>query len=190
MVIGTAWDQAAFRFYEDGSEAGSTAIAAQNSNVTRDPNTDAYLLLRLRIQETLGSDGAATDDWRLQYSKNGGGYTDVNAVSSNNVRGFDSASLTDQGATTNRLTGGSGSFVAGLVSEDALADNLQITGNNFTEFLFPLQLAVSDLAHADTLDFRLLINGAVLDTYTVTPRITISIASGGGSSDLLLLGVG
>lgn len=87
---------------------------------------------------------------------------------------FASTNLTDSGATTNRLGSGTGSFVAGEVSEDGLVDDLQITASNYTELLYSLTLVSSALANNDTLDFRVLRNGAVLDTYTVTPRVTAS----------------
>lgn len=90
------------------------------------------------------------------------------------VIGFGSASLTDGGATTNRLGAGTGSFVAGEVSEDGLVDDLQITASNYTELLYSITLVSSALANNDTLDFRVVRNGAVLNTYTVTPRITAS----------------
>ncbi len=169
-----AFTQAAFRFYEDGTEAGSTAIATQDTNISRDiTGGSSNLQLRLRFQETNAVSGAATDDYQLQYSKNAGAYANVTGASTN-VLGFNSASLTDGGATTNRLGAGSGSFVAGVVSEDGLADNHQITASNYTEYLFSLTLVFADLANSDTLDFRLLRNGATVAAYSVTPRITIT----------------
>jgi len=65
--------QAAYRFYEDGTEAGATAIAAQNTNITRDVTSDSSLLLRMRIQNDAVSNGVSTDDWKLQYEKNDSG---------------------------------------------------------------------------------------------------------------------
>jgi hypothetical protein len=89
------------------------------------------------------------------------------------VENYNSASLTDGNATTNRLGSGTGSFVAGEISEDGLVDNLQITASNYTELLYSLTINSDAVADADTIDFRVLRNGAVLNTYTVTPRITI-----------------
>lgn len=169
-----AFDQAAFRFYEDGSEDGSSATAAQDTNISRDVAPgNSSLQLRVRIQEINTLSGAATDDYQLQYSKNAGAYTNVTGASAN-VLGFNSASLTDGGATTNRLTAGAGSFVAGVISEDGLADNHQITASNYTEYVYSLTLVSADLANGDTLDFRVLRNGAAIAAYSVTPRITAS----------------
>ena len=80
-------------------------------------------------------------------------------------------------ATTNRLTGGTGTFTAGKVSEDGLVDDLGWSGNNHTEVLYSLTLKAADLANGDTLRFRVLRNGATTGlTYTQTP--TINVTSG------------
>jgi hypothetical protein len=167
-----AFTQAAFGFYEDGTESGSTTIAAQNTNITRDVTPgNSNLQLRLRIQETNAASGAATDDYRLQYSKNGAAFTNVTAATAN-VRGFNS-SLTEGAATTERLTGGTGAFLAGAVSEDGEAADHRITYSKYTEYLYTLTLMSADLANGNTLDFRVLRNGAVM-TYSVTPRINVA----------------
>jgi hypothetical protein len=97
------------------------------------------------------------------------------------VVGFNSANLTDGGATTNLLGSGSGSFVAGKVSEDGLVDDHLLTASNYTEHLYSLTVESDAVGDGDTLDFRVLRNGAPIDTYTVTPRITIVKSSGGAS---------
>ncbi len=165
-----SFSQTAFAFYEDGTEAGSTIIGSQDTNLSRNTDSNSNILLRLRVQETAGGPGASTDDYQLRYSKNSGAYANVTAASSN-VLGFNSSNLTDAGATTNRLTGGSGSFVGGVISEDGLADNHQITTLNYTEYLFTLTLVAADLANNDTLDFQLQRNGSDI-TFSITPRVT------------------
>jgi len=95
---------------------------------------------------------------------------------------FNSSNLTDGNATTNRLTGGTNSFVAGKISEDGEVDNLQITASNYTELLYALTLKAAELADGDTIDFKVYRNGAVVNTYTVTPRITISITAPSGTA--------
>lgn len=191
-----ATNQKAFRFYEDGTESGSTAIDAQNTSITRDVSSDSVVLLRLLVEATgIAIDTEPDPDWRLQYRKNGGTWTNVTTTSSD-VKGYNSSNLTDGGATTNRLTGGTGSFLAGLISEDGLADGSDPQAGQFTEYLFALTVVSADTADADTLDFRLLRDGSTLDTYTVTPTITVSDGGGGGGANfpkktrLLLVGVG
>lgn len=164
-----------FRFYLDGSESGSTPIAAENTNISRLVTSNAIFHLRVLIQETgNGTSGATTDDWQLQYNKNSTGWNDV-TTSSNNVRGYDSASLTDAGTTTNRatngITDGSGSFVTGEIAENGLITDRQLTLSNFSEYLYSLQLIAADLAAGDVIQFRVLYNGATF-THNVTPQIT------------------
>ena len=166
-----------FRFYEDGTESGSTAIAAQNTNITRDAASNSNLLLRISVTESDGVSGAATDDWQLQYSLNGGSYTNI-TTSSSVVKGFDSTNLTDGGATTQRLSSNGVTWIAGKIAEDGLVDNHQLTSLNATEYLFTLTIISADVSHNNTIDFRLLLNGSTFTslggTYAVTPRITIS----------------
>lgn len=168
--------QRAFRLFEDGAETTSVAIAAENTNITRNLLADSTIQLRIGLQESgSGSvSGATSDDYQLQYSKNGGAFTNVTAASAN-VKGFNSSSLTDAATTTQRLSAGTGSFVAGELSEVGLVTDRQLTANNFTELLYSLTLVAADLVSTNTLDFRVLLNGAVM-TYSVTPRITISKA--------------
>jgi hypothetical protein len=89
------------------------------------------------------------------------------------------SSLTDGAATTNRATNGigdpgTGSFVAGEQEVgNGLIENRQLTAGNFTEHVWALTLVAADLANADTLEFRVLLNGAPI-TAGVTPQITVS----------------
>ncbi len=168
-----ALTQARWRIYaDDGSETTSTPLNGENANVTLAPGVTYHL--RIGLDETGAGSiaGATTDDYQLQYSKNGGGFTNVTGASSN-VIGVNSANLTDAGTTTQRLSAGGGSFVAGEIAEDGLLDDRQVTANNFTEFLYAIQIVGADVAEGDTLDFRVLLNGATTNmTYSVTPRLT------------------
>lgn len=167
--------QRAFGFYEDGAEDTSVAIAAESTNITRLVVADSNLQLRVGLQESgAGSvSGATTDDYQLQYDKNGAASWQNVTTTSSNVKAFGSASLTDAGTTTNRLSAGSGAFVAGEVSETGLVTDRQLTANNFTEMLYSLTVVAADTTTGDTLDFRVLLNGATF-TYSVTPRITVT----------------
>ena len=173
----------AWRFYEDGTESGSSPAAAQDTSLTaRNPSTDPKVHLRARVQEigagSLG--GATTDDYGLEYSKNAGAYAAVTAASSN-VQIDTASGLTADAATTNRatngITDGSGSFVAGEQEEtNGVIEDHQLTADNFTEHVWALTLIEADLADGDTLDFRITLNaGAPGMTNTVVPRITISL---------------
>ncbi len=116
----------------------------------------------------------------LDSASNRGSKFDIayHTVNSDAVVGNVTSNMVDTAPTTNRLGAGSGSFVAGGISEDGIVDNLQITASNYTELLYALTVPTAAVANNDTLDFRVLRNGAVLDAYTVTPRITVSKISG------------
>jgi len=100
---------------------------------------------------------------------------EVYSTSSTTAVAYNSPNLTDGAATTNRLGAGTGSFVAGKVSEDGLVDDLGWTANNYTEVLYSLALKQADLANGDTLRFRTLYNGATTNvTYTQTPTVNVT----------------
>lgn len=178
---------AEFRPATDGADAGTTmvagtgetwtmrgtqSIAAQSTAATVYAAwRDRRLLLRIRIQETGGKSGATTDDWQLQYSKDGGAFTSI-TTSTSNVKGFGSVALTDAGTTTQQLTAGTGSFVAGEISESGLVTDRQLTASNFTELLYTLQLVDADINGKASFTFRTLFNGATF-TYNVTPTLTV-----------------
>ena len=174
-IAAPAITQAAYRWYDEGTESGAVALANQDTAVIGDiTNGDATGTLRIRLQSTTATAIPATDDWQLQYEKNASGsWINVSAVTTN-VSTYDSPNLTNAAATSNRLTGGTGSFVAGKVSEDSLMDDLGWGGNNFTELVYALKVKAADLAASDTLRFRVLRNGATTGmTFTQTPTINI-----------------
>ena len=92
------------------------------------------------------------------------------------VVGYDNPNLTEGAATTNRLTGGTGTFSAGKVSEVGNVANVGWSGNNFTEILYSVRIVAAQLVNGDTLRFRVVMNGATTNmTYAVTPTINITV---------------
>ena len=88
---------------------------------------------------------------------------------------WDDPALTDGQATTNRLTGGTGTFVPGQVTEDGTIDNLGITADNFTELAFSVRIKASAFTQGDQLRFRVLRNGAPdVITYTQVPLANVT----------------
>jgi hypothetical protein len=172
--IPAAVTQSFYRIYADGTENTATALAELVTAPTVNLHGgDVPVGVRIMLQETAGGtvDGGGTI-WRLQYQRNGGGWSNL-AIDT--VLPYASANLTDGGATTQRLAGGTGSYVAGFVCEDAtIDDGMGITPNNYTEALYSVVLKAADLADGDTVEFRMLKNGATTDmTYSVTPTINI-----------------
>jgi hypothetical protein len=174
MTSTPSFSQTAYGWYEDGSETASAdAGVGVSTAIDRYLDGDQSLGLRIRLQITNAVSGASTDDFQLQYAKNGGAFANLTTATTD-VKAFASANLTDQGATTNRLGAGTGSFVAGLVSEDGLADNKQVTASNYSEFLYTVQLVAANLADGDVITFRVLRNGSTI-TYSVTPQVTVHV---------------
>lgn len=166
----------AYRWYEDGTETGAAAIAAQDTAITRLVTSNSPVVLRYGVQESgsASTSGASTDDYQLQYSKNGGAFTSVTGATTN-VQGFTSSSLTDAATTTSRLSAGTGAFVAGRISEtDGLLTDWLLTANNYSDLLYAIQIIAADTAEGDVFTFRVLRNGAVFNTYSVTPSLTVT----------------
>ena len=98
------------------------------------------------------------------------------ATTPTNVIAYDSANLSDATGTSNRLTGGTGTFTAGLVSETGVVTDLGWNGNNHTELLYSVKLIAADLIIGDTLRFRVLRNGTTTTmTYSVYPTVNIAV---------------
>ena len=167
--------QAAFRFYDiAGTEATGTDLAAQNASITGDVTGGDHLsMLRVRMQSTSLFDLPDTDDWRLQFQVNSGAFTNV-TTTSGVVQAYNAPIVGNNDPTTERLTGGTGTFQVGKVAEQGTANNIGFLGNNFTEFVYTLQLQSSLLAQGDTVRFQVLRNGVTTGvTYTQVPTISV-----------------
>jgi hypothetical protein len=174
---------AAFRFYEDGTESGASAAAAQDTNVTRENSSNNQVQLRVRIDETGAGDidGATTDDYQLQYRLNGGGSWFNITGATSRVQADSGSTLSDGSASTNRSTDGisdgAGTFVAGeQEAGDGEIEDHQLTGNDFTEHVFGLLLIAADNSDGDYMEYRLRYNGGVMPN-NVVPRTTIEKVS-------------
>src|SRR6185503_5166141 len=168
-----ALDNAHFRFYNDnGSESGATAYAAQDTTIFPDV-TSGNLKLRLRIgvqnvaDATLGGIGK-----RIQFSISGSSYAQLTTGTSG-VRAFNSTNLTDEGVTTQRLTGMTGTFQAGKVTEDGVT-TISVNSNNNTEFLVPVELVAADLRDGDVITFHSVVGGSISNTYTNVATIVVA----------------
>jgi hypothetical protein len=165
----------AYRWYADGTETGAAALAAENASHGLVVSGNTAIVLRYGVQESgAGSaSGLTTDDYQLQHNLNGAGFVDTTAGSTV-VQGFTSADLTDADPTTQRLSAGTGSFIAGEISEtDGLLTDWQLTANNFSELLYAIQVIDADTAVGDSITFRVLRNAGVFNTYSVTPTLTV-----------------
>lgn len=174
-VIPPAVTQAAYRFYDEGTESAAVAMAAQDTPITADPALGNQSgSLRIRLQLTTAVAAPSTDDWQLQYEKNNSGsWVDITTTSSV-AKAYDSPNLTGAAVTTNRLGAGTGTFQAGEITEDGVANDKGWTASNYTELLYSLTIVAADVAIGDIIKFRVLRNGATTTmTYAVTPTINI-----------------
>lgn len=173
-VPGT-YRQFSFRGYNDGTEAGSTAIAAENANFSQAVNTTFQI--RFHLGEL--SNGTDSIGWQLQYNKNGAGWLDVNA-SSLVVRSTGSVNLTDLADCTERLTN-TGTFVA---DNDGVEDVDGLTGSKLAwtllnwEVLYSIQIRSADVVNGDSIQLRVVKQGGTpLDVYTNTPTVTVTVGA-------------
>jgi hypothetical protein len=91
------------------------------------------------------------------------------------------------------LTAPGGTFLNGLATDDNNATSpLSLPGSRYTEFEFGMRLVLLGVNDNDTLDFRVRLNGAVLNTYTITPRIIVYVddAIGAAQGDAVAVAVG
>lgn len=87
-----------------------------------------------------------------------------------------SANIADAAATatTQQLTGGTGTFTAGRISDDTNPlPSIDIGADGFTELEWALTAVSGFAADGDVYEFRVVRNDQVLDTYSVTPTLTI-----------------
>lgn len=177
----------AFRFYDDsGGEAASTALAAEDTNISVDVSSgNVSIQFRARIDETGGASGSSMDDYTVQYDKNGVGNVDLSATDPGaGIHGVD-AGLTNDGATTDRASEpisnpGAGSFVAGEQSNDGVVDDMALTSGDFTEHVWGIELVAANVADTDFFDLTLRTPSGVVNN--VTARVTIIKTGGGGLS--------
>jgi hypothetical protein len=167
--------QNAFRGRNDnGSQTTATWKANQNTNWTQD--VGETFRVRFRIQETAG--GSTVDTYKVQFNKNGAGFVDVGTAT--DCRVVDSANITEDEATTSQLTGGSGSFVAGVVTEaDAIiptAGNISLVASGYSEVEVVLRLQSGAWSTGNTCVLRLVENNGTLFAGTYTnPTITANV---------------
>lgn len=168
------WRQNSFAFYADGTESGSALIGGVDTNPSLD--VDTLYQCRFVIQEYNGANKADLLTLRLQYNLNAAGW--VNVSTSTPIQYTSVGTIADGGVTTQRI--GAGTFVAGRVFE-AVNDTVTVystAGNDETEALFGLTIDSAQVANTDTIQLQVLQGtGTVLDTYTITPSITVVEAS-------------
>lgn len=155
------WDTLAAR---DRGEVGCTLASRQAAN------TSSESIASASFTKTSESDSSF-------------GYVINGATVDNEVFISPSAQFSNGQATTARLTGGTGAFVAGAINDTANGITVNITEDDNTEVAWCLQLA-SSLSGGDYFDFRAYAGSSALGAYTDTPRWTVTGGGGGGGFTL------
>ena len=163
-------DQLHFRrVADDGDTNAGTLLETEDGNWTQP--VDVNFRIRFTMEETNG-ENANGGSWQLQYNLASSSWNNVDATSSV-VRSAAGAG-TESGATTNRLTAGSGSFVAGNYDEVDGVDSSNLTASNFTEYEYCCQIRSADVVDAQTLQLRVTWSGTQnTPTFSVTPTLTV-----------------
>lgn len=181
-----SFTQSRFAFYSFyGTESGGTRLPASGSadNVNKKIVPGGKIALRMKLNCQI-ADCPATAVI-LRYSKNSGAYTVMpDAFDAANIRFVGTGTISNvpsQGtATTERLTSDYASNVAGIVVRSSNAiPSFDFTQDSEGEVLYYIELD-TDASEGDTYDFRLYKqDGSVLDTYSQTPRLTVTLLGAG-----------
>jgi hypothetical protein len=171
--------QTAFRGREDdGDLAGATWLGTGN-NQDWDRELDDPFRVRLLIAE---SNNKVLDNinWKVQYSKNGGTYTDVNATSTN-VRSSYSSYVADNATTVQRI--GSGSYATdecdGFDDVDGVGGHIDLCANCEAELEYCVVIRSAEAAADDYFDFRVIrSDDTTCNNYNEVPRVTVVSAGG------------
>jgi hypothetical protein len=177
-----ALTQSLYRFGVDElAESTHGWLAAENTNPS--PGTPApgvTFLLRFCVQAN--ATGLTNVDNEFQCRKNGGAWQNI-TTSSTIVRAVAAAAFADGANCTKRLSG-TGTFESSAAgcTEDGISGGTanDIVASGCSETECGLQIQSADVANGDVIDFRLTRDGGtLLDAYSVTPSITISVAATG-----------
>jgi hypothetical protein len=169
--------QVHYRFRTDASsvETAPTWGAAEDTTFAPSPQRGTKFRLRFEIQNT-GSTTTGAVAWRIFCSRNSGAYAQV-TTSGTYVQDADASSDADDATlSTRRLTSAAGTFTAGKYDESGVTSNITMGASSVTELEFGL-VFTNAVVKGDTYDFRVYrATSTALETYTVTPRVTITHA--------------
>ena len=168
------YTQKEFRLREDdGSESGATWIAAEGKGA--DWAKDTNLRFRAAVAKT--NAGTASKAFKLQYSKNGGTWTDVTG-SSSNVRMAASANLTEGADTTQQISTGD-TFVTnnnGQEDNDGVTTASEFQGNDTAELEFCVQIRSAEVTVSSRIGLRVVeSDGTLLGTYTEEAEVGAAV---------------
>lgn len=180
---GTSEGETAVNYkYADGT-TGDTASNAKNRDWTETMGS-GNIRARIRIEVEVTVAALADFHEILQYRKNGGTWTTITG-STNGCIYDASANYVHADDTTQQIS--SGTYISnndGMNESSAgpgSTNRPDYTTTSTCEFEWCFSLVDADLSNGDTIEFRVLNNAALLNTYTQIPMITISKAGAGGT---------
>jgi hypothetical protein len=182
MDVSPSYTQSAFRFRnDDGNETAATWRETLDTNTTAQTGANRVIRLRVRVSQTISAANIALSKvFKVRYST-GGAYANVGAQGASvPIRYFDSTHVTHQGTTTNQLS--TTGFVSGRIDEQGNSGTIAFTSaaTSATEVEFVLEVVDSLVSESDFFDLRVYeTSDTALDTYSVTPRITVVPAAPG-----------
>lgn len=136
--------------------------------------------------------GTVTTTFSYTISANGSGPTAIvrlrMAVTPVALTLSPSANIAGSAATntTQQLSGGTGSFAAGKISDDTTGVTVDIGDDGNTEVEWCTQAHATVVSDTDTLDFRVVRGGNALDSYSQTPTWTIGAGGVDASGSLVI----
>lgn len=168
--------QAQYRFRnDDGDQATATWKQAVNT-AAGTIDADSRFRLRITVDETGGGSDPAAATYKLQARVDAGSWQDVNA-SATIARPSASPNVADGAATTQQISSGLGTFVAGSFDEvDGAVASVDLGIGGVTELEWSLALygAGAQIAPGDTVEFRVVTTaGGLLNTYAQSPTLTV-----------------
>jgi hypothetical protein len=152
---------------DDGSESGHS-LDTENANRTAQI-ADVTFMIRISVEEN----GGGLDDLpaALYCSYNSGTFTAVGTTASGTMPlklANDTQSRSDDENTTERLTAGAGTWVAGKYDDGqtAVGCSAVTLSSNYTEFEFAIQIDSAYASNGDTFELRIeWTDGTDLDSY-------------------------
>jgi len=156
-------------YVNDGAINTGTPIAAEDANFAIDADT----IFHLRIGAVETNNKVDSSGYDLYVNYNGGGYVLIGASS---VIQYANGAHTDGGATTQRLGSAGGAWVNGEYSEDGTVATKTLKAQE-TEFQFALMFDSAQAVDQETCLFQLYRTGGTqIESYTITPTITVNVA--------------
>jgi hypothetical protein len=173
-----------YAFGDDDNNEATHSLDAENTN-RASQSGDVTFMLRIQVEETAG--GTEAQGFALFSEKNGDGTGTFNEVTTGSTDGLqianDTQSRADDENTTERLTGGSGTFTAGKYDDGQTQQGTTAVtlDTNYTDLEFAIRIDSGAAVDSDYWKFQVkFADGTDLDGYPVAgnlPQVTASLAA-------------